>query len=119
MELLITVAVALLNGGYIYYLHRRIRRLDETNRVQAAADRRLVVSALEVGGELRAVAADLKKQEAAASAQREKLIRFLLGIVKDNYPEYAASNRNGNGRGKTVPLRQVNSQEDDEKTWAV
>lgn len=95
---ILVMALVLANGGYIYYLHRRLRRLDEANRRQAAADRRLVVSALEVSSELRAVTADLKKHEAAAVDQFAKLFRLALKIVDREY-----GNRPGNGRANGQP----------------
>lgn len=97
MRELIMVAALLLNIGYIYYLHRRLQRLAEVNRAQAAADRRLIVTALEVGGELRSLTADMIKQAEIASRQNEQLNRFMLRIIKDHL--FVDLNEgNGNGR---------------------
>ena len=70
----------------------------------------MIVTALDVCGELRKLTADLKKQETAASDKREKLNRLMTLIIKDYYGGLAVSK--GNGRGKTVPLRQVKPRED-------
>jgi len=96
MELILMATLVVLNGGYIYYLHRRLQRLAEANRAQAAADRRLIVTALEAGGELRALTDDLKKQGEMASKQYERLILFLTKIAK-NQLSVDLSEGNGNG----------------------
>ena len=108
-ELIVAVLVAL-NAGYVFYLHRRLQRLAEVNRAQAAADRRLIVTALEVGGELRGLTDDLKKQGEMASKQYEKLILFLTKIAK-NQMSVDLSEGNGNGRrpkGQAVGARPGN-----------
>jgi hypothetical protein len=97
VELIIMSLLVVLNGGYIYYLHRRLQRLAEANRAQAAADRRLVVTALEAGGELRSLTADMIKQAEIASRQNEQLNRFMLRIIKDHL-FVDLSEGNGNGR---------------------
>ena len=101
MELMMVMMTMLVvwNGGYIFYLHRRLQRLAEANRAQAAADRRLIVTALEVGGELRSLTADLIKQAEVASRQNEQLNRFMLRIIKDHL-FVDLSEGNGNGRPK-------------------
>lgn len=97
VELLVIALV--LNCAYIGYLHYRLRRLDETNKAQAAADRRLVVTALEVCGELRSLAADLVKHEQAACKQYEKLSSFMSLIIKRHFMvDPADAPRPGNGR---------------------
>lgn len=101
MEVLIMAALVLVNGGYIAYLHRHLRRLEERHQALAAADRRLVVTAREVGGELRALAADLVKHENAACKQYEKLSSYMSVIIKDHLlVDLAPSRRNGHGRAK-------------------
>ena len=108
-ELIVAVLVAL-NAGYVFYLHRRLQRLAEVNRAQAAADRRLIVTALEVGGELRGLTDDLKKQGEMASKQYEKLILFLTKIAKHQM-SVDLSEGNVNGRrpkGQAVGARPGN-----------
>jgi len=110
MRELIMVAALLLNIGYIYYLHRRLHRLAEVNRAQAAADRRLIVTALEVGGELRGLTDDLKKQGEMASKQYEKLILFLTKIAKHQMSvDLSEGNVNGSRpKGQAVGARPGN-----------
>ncbi|MGB9578187.1 MAG: hypothetical protein ACPL3S_02830, partial [Halothiobacillaceae bacterium] len=95
MEVLMA-ALVLLNGGYIAYLHRHLRRLEERHQALAAADRRLVVTAREVGGELRQISADLVKHEEAACKQYEKLSSYMSRIIKEHLlVDLAPSRRNG------------------------
>lgn len=96
---LLVLALVLVNGCYIGYMHLRLRRLDEINKTQAAADRRLVVTALEVCGELRSLAADLAKHEQAACKQYEKLSSFMSLIIKRHFMvDPADAPRPGHGR---------------------
>jgi DNA replication protein DnaC len=97
MELILMATLVVLNGGYIYYLHRRLHRLAEANRAQAAADRRLVVTALEVSGELRAVTADFTKQAEIVRKQYENLNCYLTKLLKSHY-SIILDGDNGNGR---------------------
>jgi DNA replication protein DnaC len=107
MELILMATLVVLNGGYIYYLHRRLQRLAEANRAQATADRRLVVTALEVSGELRAVTADFTKQAEIVRKQYENLNCYLTKLLKSHY-SIILDGDNGNGRrskGQTVGAR--------------
>jgi len=149
MELIIMSLLVVLNGGYIYWLHRRNQHLINVNRHQAATMRRLTVNAVEGSGKLLAtikemeaitgvvreiqersyravegiaeeagkevvkLIAELKNREEAAREQRESFNRFMVKLLKDNLFEVRENGKsNGNGRGKTVPLRKVNPQED-------
>ena len=149
MELMIMALLVVLNGVYIYWLHRRNQHLINVNRHQAATMRRLTVNAVEGSGKLLAAVkemeaitgvvreiqersyravegiaeeagkevvkliAELKNREEAAREQREMFNRFMVKLLKDNLFEVRENGKsNGNGRGKTVPLRKVNPQED-------
>ena len=101
---ILVMALVLVNGCYIGYMHHRLRRLNEINKAQAAADRRLVVTAMEVCGELRSLIADLVKHEEAARKQYEKVSSYMSLIIKRHFmidptdPPRPSNGRRTNGQ---------------------
>ena len=108
---LVMMTLALLNGGYIYWLHRRIQNLVENilnmgehiqnmhgvHRHQAATIRRLGVSATDVRGKLIMMVTELQAKLAMmieeANDRQESLVESLKKQADDVREQREALNR--------------------------